>query len=1680
MKTIVFAFLILICSPVMFPHASLAQDGRPIVRLIYFLPKDRTPQPDIDAKMDTLIKNVQQFYADQMAAHGFGRKTFRFETDTRGKTIVHHVKGKFRDGHYHNETVDKVKTELNDTFDLAQTIHFISIDIGSEIIDTHACGVGGIEGTSLGGFSLLPASGNCFVGDFGVDVAAHELGHAFGLQHDFRNDAYLMSYGSERDRLSACAAEWLDAHPAFNPGSATLSQDTTIKMLPPRTPSAPNAIRFRFEVTDPDGIHQVQLLTPTTNEIHDPLTLGYLELLAYERLDGRESDTVEFRTTELTQESESVSLMVIDRNGNMTISRSYSIYISVHQMPPKVVTIPDPHLAEAVRQEIGEPITTHTMFYLTSLNVRGRGITDLTGLEHAYNLESLEALGNPISDVSPLAGLTQLTELNIRGTEVADISPLTGLTQLTLLSLGYKISDLSPLAGLTQLKRLYLIGVPISDLSPLAGLTQLERLDLRGTEVLDVAPLAGLTQLKRLWLLDTAISDISPLAGLTQMEHLYLSNTAVSDIAPLTGMTRMKYLFLDDTPISDIVPLAGMMQMEKLGLSGTSVSNVSPLAGLTQLNKLWLYETSVSDISALAGLTEMKELLLQNTPISDIAPLAGMTQMTRLDLDDTPISDISVLTGMTEMKNLGLDDTAISDISALTEMTQLTLLWLRNTTVSDISALTEMTEMKRLLLSDNAISDISPLAGMTRLDTLWLRDNAISDISPLAGMTEINTLLLDGNAISDVAPLVGMTQLNQLWIHQNPLSYTSINTYMPAIQALVPEVIFDFRTPKTLAKISGGARSGFSNTTLPRPCVVEVRDQQNSVFSGVPVTFSITAGDGKLSITTTKTDTNGRAETHLTLGATVGTITIRVSVPEISQSAQFTVTAVRPDTEITIPDAALRTQIAETLSKPGDAPITVLDILQLTQLTANNTDIRDLSGLQHAANLTTLSLDGNNIRDVARLVGLTQLQTLSLDDNNITDVSRLAELTQLQALSLDSNNITEVASLTGLQQLQTLSLNSNHLTDVAPFTTLTQLKTLDVGGNLLSYPSLYTAIPIIQTGGATVTFDLRTPTTLVNLSGTLGLADRGLPVIIEIQDEQGVGFAGVPVTFSIAAGGGSLSASNVVTDGIGRAQTLFTLGKSPGEQTLRVVPPEPLQPISFRITVMDPNTPVNVPDANLRGKIAELSGKPRDVQLTVSDMLGFTRLTAIQENIQDLTGLEHAHNLKDLFLGGNPILDITPLTGLTQLTELLLNDTAISDISPLAGLTKLTRLVLSDTPVSDISALEGLTQLTHLVLDNTVVSDVTPLAELTQLKELWLSNTAVSDIAPLAGLTQMTRLGVGSNSLNYASLHTHIPAMQARGGEVYFDERTYPALDIISGTGQQASGGASLADPFVVAAIDANGTPMSGVSVIFTVTQGNGDLGTITATTDANGRAETTFTLGPDPGRHSMRATAVALKNPVVNFIAVATAPVPQLTADVNGDGTVNIQDLVIVSSRLGQTGQDDADVNGDGTINIQDLVFVAGALGTDAAAPTAWHRTAAGMPTREKVAQWLTQAHRLSPTDTRSQRGVFLLERLLAALAPKETALLANYPNPFNPETWIPYQLAQPAEVTLTLYAVDGSIVRTLDLGHQAAGIYQTKNCAAYWDGRNVVGEPVASGLYFYTLTAGDFTATRKMLIRK
>ena len=208
-------------------------------------------------------------------------------------------------------------------------------------------------------------------------------------------------------------------------------------------------------------------------------------------------------------------------------------------------------------------------------------------------------------------------------------------------------------------------------------------------------------------------------------------------------------------------------------------------------------------------------------------------------------------------------------------------------------------------------------------------------------------------------------------------------------------------------------------------------------------------------------------------------------------------------------------------------------------------------------------------------------------------------------------------------------------------------------------------------------------------------------------------------------------------------------------------------------------------------------------------------------------------------------------------------------------------------------------------------------------------------------------------------------------------------------------------------------------------------------------------------------------------------------TGDVNQDGQVSILDMVLVARHLGKTppANSDIDINGDGIINILDLILVAQHMGdsTAPAAPLLVDSDGRDDLASAMIQAWIQRAKLEDDGSLAFREGIAKLQSLLASLIPEKTALLANYPNPFNPETWIPYHLAEASVVRVSIYDQWGRVVRHLDLGHRLTGRYESRSRAAYWDGRNSVGEFVASGIYFYTFTvSGSYTTTRKMLILK
>ena len=467
--------------------------------------------------------------------------------------------------------------------------------------------------------------------------------------------------------------------------------------------------------------------------------------------------------------------------------------------------------------------------------------------------------------------------------------------------------------------------------------------------------------------------------------------------------------------------------------------------------------------------------------------------------------------------------------------------------------------------------------------------------------------------------------------------------------------------------------------------------------------------------------------------------------------------------------------------------------------------------------------------------------------------------------------------------------------------------------------------------------------------------------------------------------------------------------------------------------------------------------------------------------ISDLSPLSGLTNLTELRLGENSVSDLSPLTGLTNLATLLLQRNRISGLSPLAGLTNLTRLGVASNNISDLSPLARLTNLATLGLQHNRISDLLPLAGLTSLAKVVLRYNRISDLSSLVantGLGSGDTVKVQGNPLSYQSIHTHIPDLRSRGATVESDNRAHSALLKISGDNQNGAPFISLSQPFVVEAQDENGSPLAGISVTFAVTEGGGTLTTTTTRTGPNGRTKSTLILGPNLGTNTVEVSAAGIES-TATFYAIADSELPPTIADVNDDGSVNVLDLILIASSLGQSRQSDVDVNGDRVVDILDLVLAAGMFDGAAAAPSTQPQVPETL-TAVEVQGWLMDAMSLEVKDPTMKRGIMVLEQLLISLTPKETKLLANYPNPFNPETWIPYRLAEDAFITVTIYDGGGHVVRTLEVGHRIASAYENRSKAIYWDGKNGLGEGVASGIYFYSLTAGDYSATRKMVILK
>ena len=570
MKTIrYFTFTLLIFVTLTFVPNSFAQDAAPeyVVRQIYFYPKDY--QPSKAETLDKLVKEVQEFYADEMERHGFGRKTFSLETDVLGKQVRHYVKGKFTTVHYKKDQrkfpwITQAHEEIKEHVDMDENFVYLVL-VESE--DLAIVGHGG--GSSFSGEANVTLSNiekaRPSIYQRMFKIIAHELGHAFGLRHDFRSNQYILSYDMLSPviagQLAYCTAEWLNVHRYFNTTHTNFKKSPTIQMLDPVFVSSPNTVRLRFEITHSEKLHQARLLQYSHYFSGDvnPLLIDCKSL-------NTNNAIIEFTTDELFPVIKSISFRVIDTHGNFT-GESYPIDIASLVPKSEPISIPDKKLEKQVRNDLDltlkSPITKLDMIGLTRLgsNIyeQIKGVANLNGLQHAINLKSIFLYDTLFVDLKPIAELKRLTYLNMNNGKVEDIQPLAELTQLSGLTLDHhKISNIQPLAKLTNLSSLGLRHNQVSNIQPLAKLTKLFSLSLRGNKIKDITPLANSTMLLGLDLSGNQIDDVRPLAGLTNLRSLNLSNNQIEDVSPLTALTNLDVLRIEGNPIKNKKPLLAL------------------------------------------------------------------------------------------------------------------------------------------------------------------------------------------------------------------------------------------------------------------------------------------------------------------------------------------------------------------------------------------------------------------------------------------------------------------------------------------------------------------------------------------------------------------------------------------------------------------------------------------------------------------------------------------------------------------------------------------------------------------------------------------------------------------------------------------------------------------------------------------------------------------------------------------------------------------------------------------------------------------------------------------------------------------------------------------------------------------------------------------------------------------
>ena len=807
-----------------------------------------------------------------------------------------------------------------------------------------------------------------------------------------------------------------------------------------------------------------------------------------------------------------------------------------------------------------------------------------------------------------------------------------------------------------------------------------------------------------------------------------------------------------------------------------------------------------------------------------------------------------------------------------------------------------------------------------------------------------------------------------------------------------------------------------------------------------------------------------------------------------------------PGAVVHVPDPNLRAAIAEALGKSPNAPITVEDMKRLKDFSPWDRGIQDLTGLQFATNLNRLALGWwggrkNQVSDLSPIAGLTNLRELILNNNPVSDISAVRGLTNLTFLSLDHASVSDISAVRGLTNLTYLNIHVTLVTDLSPIAGLINLRSITFSSESLS--------------------DISPMAGLINLERMTcwGHAISDLSPLAGLTKLEEIDFCG------------------------GNISDLTPLAGLTGLKKLYVAF-EKVSDISPIAGLTGLNR-LNFEDNNI-SDISSLAGLTNLTWLNVArnKISDFSPLDGLRENIKLVWHGNPAFPTKAPKIEGpwlwvvlpgtvGEVLDSTDL--LSETSGGTVTETEVATHGATEGGSVGSSVWTSHKlPPAGGNNIEDM--LKHSISDGVIYGSVSlysPREQNTTMYvggnhgvRVWLNGTLIyerlnrqwadnyTDFFPFTleqgrnvllvavhtkgngffGFEPGAEYTVANPGVGYTFSKTPIHTgdtftLDIRAEDVFdmagwqfdiaFDPAALEAINVSEGDFLKMGSGSTL---FQDGAIDNAAGKIKGLSAIRLSTQGVSGTGTLLQVTfKAKSAGETelalqNFQFGSVTG-DSIPAGPHQIRITVEGQLA---------TGDVNRDGVVSILDLILVAQQLGRrvAANSPVDLNGDGVVSILDLILAARAIGniTAPAAPAA----EAENVDAAMIEAWIAQARLEDDGSLAFKQGIENLERLLASLIPEETALLHNYPNPFNPETWIPYQLAESAEVTLTIYDMNGHLVRRLVLGHQAAGVYQSRNRAVYWDGRNQLGESVASGLYFYTLIAGEFTATRRMLILK